>query len=632
MSSQTPQGYLSVEEAARRLGVAVTELTKAGDAAGVPKFSSNGVLLYREADFERLKGLVRPGGKEASRTVPAAGKEASRTIPGAAARPRPAGPAGKEVSRPAVPAPLSDNDADTLADADLEALLGPAPESGIFDLENIGMSSGAFEAVLIEHAPKPAVAPAAASAPPASAPPRPTGAAAPPARFADAPDDPAKVPPTIDHRHWLLLDGSIIDTSKGAARVLNQPAKFPGNPVVLPDTPWEADGLCTSATVLYDREEYCFKMWYYAVTKLGRSAGFAASPDGLKWTKPDAGVIRHAGAGTNLVMAHPQLENYGELLGVIKDPDDEPQRRYKALVLIQPPTGTRSAKTAVSPDGFVWTVSPVCVGALADIGHFFKDERTGRFVVYGRNPQSGRRSVVRWESPDFLNWTEGPVVIAPDERDPEGDDVYSLAVFPAGHGYVGLTQMFHGAPHYTLDHQLSFSRDGVRWDRSGDRALFLPQGRVGDWDRYQLSCGGRPVVIGGKELWFYYGCRCYRHPPYLGNDKGPGWGAIGVARLRMDGFLHLEASYDGATVVTHPLILKNPGLRLNVAALHGVMAVSVLDAGRNPLPGMSSKPMSIDSVDAPVTWSGGRLEDHLGKPVRLAFTFKNARLFSFWTQ
>jgi hypothetical protein len=439
----------------------------------------------------------------------------------------------------------------------------------------------------------------------------------------------------VDSVHQLFVDDSVVSEIKGLTRAANQPVKFSGNPVVFPDTAWEEDGLCSlSGTVLYDREEFRFKMWYYAVTKLGRAACYAVSPDGIRWEKPDCGLFPWEGAGTNVVMAAPAFESYAELCGVVKDTTDDPSRWYKAVYQYQnPQANVRGLRTAVSADGVRWVPSETLITQASETAHFLRDERTGKYVIYARAVKQGRRAVQRLESDDFKAWTAGRLVMSPDDKDPEGDDIYSLNVFPYGRQYLGLTQVFHGAPNYTLDVQLSVSRDGTAWERAAGRSVFLPLGKIGEWDRFQLSPSGRPAVIGGKELWFYYGCRAFRHPPYLGADKGLGWGGIGLARLRRDGFVHLEGAFDGGYVTTQTVVLRGPELRVNAAAAHGSVQVALLDKDNNPVDGMMGKAAAVDSVDAPVKWDAGKsLAAHLGKPVRLRFTLKNARLYSFWTQ
>lgn len=439
----------------------------------------------------------------------------------------------------------------------------------------------------------------------------------------------------VDSSRRLFIDDSMIAEMKGVTRVLNQPTKFPGNPVVMPDTAWEADGLCSlSGSVLYDREDFRFKMWYYAVTKLGRAACYAVSSDGIRWEKPDCGQFPFNDLPTNIIMANPAFEAYAELCGVIKDTTDDPSRWYKAVYQFQnPQTNLRGLKTAVSPDGIRWTPTDTLLTAAIETAHFLRDERTGKYVIHGRLVRQGRRAVQRLESDNFKTWTAGELVLEPDNKDPEGDDVYSLNAFPYGRQYIGLVQMFHGAPQYTLDAQLAVSADGLKWDRAAGRAVFLPMGKIGEWDRYQISPSGRPALIGGKELWFYYGCRAFRHPPYLGADKGLGWAGIGLARLRRDGFVHLESPFDPGTVTTPPVVLKGAELRLNAAGAYGSVQVALLDKENRPLDGMSGKIAAADAVDAPVAWEGGKsLAGYAGRPVRLKFTLKNARLYSFWMQ
>jgi len=158
----------------------------------------------------------------------------------------------------------------------------------------------------------------------------------------------------------------------------------------------------------------------------------------------------------------------------------------------------------------------------------------------------------------------------------------------------------------------------------------------------------------GDELWFYYSGRTYRHPPYSGNDNGPEWGAIGLAKLRLDGFASLDASFDFAssgaafrpgtvqtyqrtglhytsgTVQTKPFVVSAEELFLNVKADHGEVIVEVLGADGQPLSGYKSTPIKADGVLVPVKWENGRkLASLQGRVISLRFSMANARLYAF---
>jgi hypothetical protein len=278
------------------------------------------------------------------------------------------------------------------------------------------------------------------------------------------------------------------------------------------------------------------------------------------------------------------------------------------------------------------------------------DPARGKYALYGRTLQSrpevvaawqtndwfkqwfSGRAVARVESSDFLNWDftrpeTAPVVMTADLLDRPGTEIYSMKVFPYEGIYLGLVQVFHATPDDpTLDVQLAVSHDGIHFTRVGDRGPFLPLGRVGSWDRFNLSLANNDPIVVGDELRFYYGGRMYRHSPYAGPDKGPERSGIGFASLKRDRFVALEASFDGGEILTKPVALKGATLHLNAKSDFGEILVELRDANARRL--ARSEPIQCDSLDIPVRWSAGFVPPD--SPVTLRIQLKNARLFALW--
>lgn len=57
----------------------------------------------------------------------------------------------------------------------------------------------------------------------------------------------------------LFVDDYRIQEMRAARRVLHQPEKHPGNPVLRPERPWEEAALHAGA-FLYDEERGCFRL------------------------------------------------------------------------------------------------------------------------------------------------------------------------------------------------------------------------------------------------------------------------------------------------------------------------------------------------------------------------------------
>ena len=109
--------------------------------------------------------------------------------------------------------------------------------------------------------------------------------------------------------------------------------------------------------------------------------------------------------------------------------------------------------------------------------------------------------------------------------------------------------------------------------------------------------------------------------------------AIGLAKLRVDGYVSLSASYDGGTVPTVPVIPGASSLHLNAAARWGRITVEVLDQLGQPIPGARSLPVESDGTDLTVRWPAPAGSPLAAKrPIQLRFTLHNARLYSYWVQ
>lgn len=178
----------------------------------------------------------------------------------------------------------------------------------------------------------------------------------------------------------------------------------------------------------------------------------------------------------------------------------------------------------------------------------------------------------------------------------------------------------------TLDVQLAVSRDSVHFTRVGDRHPFITLGDVGAWDRFNLSLANNDPVPVQDDLRFYYGGRMYRHGPYAGKDKGPEKSGIGIASVKRDRFVALQASFDGGEIVTRPLKLKSSELRLNAKSDFGEIGVEVMSSEGKIL--AKSKSIERDGLDLAVEWVDEFKPP--AEPVALRLKLKNARLYSLW--
>ena len=469
--------------------------------------------------------------------------------------------------------------------------------------------------------------------------------------------EPIRLKPGV---HQLFLDDVMVSNRINVTSTMHPPRKFNGNPVLLPK-PGVEDGALLYGTVLRDGSGL-FKMWYTTGrvgTKTPWALAYATSVNGIHWKKPNLDVMPELKNPANIVVAHPHIKNYGEPFSVILDRrDPDPKRRYKLVYRYLTPLPEMKAlgtTTAVSPDGIHWTpAGSVRVPKILDVGHFLFDELKNKYAVYGRL-YDGRRKVQLSLSGNFESWSNPVLVADINKKDPPGTHLYSMGVFIDGGQYLGLTQLYLRGTTHLLDVELSASRDGLTWNRVHQGKKFIPCGGPGEWDRFNNSICCQPVRV-GDELWFYYGGRTYRHGGYGGPDRGteddgasrariggtvdkrggppPFQGmrsAVGLAKLRVDGYVSLNASFDGGSVTTVPLLLRGNTLHLNAVSRFGQIVVEILGPNGKPVPGGVSEPIRANGVDLKVRWANALPTAFSGKtPVKLRFRLRNARLYSYW--
>ena len=115
-----------------------------------------------------------------------------------------------------------------------------------------------------------------------------------------------------------------------------------------------------------------------------------------------------------------------------------------------------------------------------------------------------------------------------------------------------------------------------------------------------------------------------------GHGDGESAGGIGLATLRLDGFVSVEGS---GTLTTKPLVFIGDGLEVNADATGGSLRVEALDLEGNVIEGFSKddcEPLTANVIGHLLKWTG-KDDCHLiqAQPIRLRFHLENAKLFSF---
>jgi hypothetical protein len=454
-------------------------------------------------------------------------------------------------------------------------------------------------------------------------------------------DPPAVIP--IDGGRQLFVDDFLIDKSD-LRRTFHQAELYKGNPVLRPDRPWEAANGVGSAMpfsdgVFYDPKDKLFKLWYH-----GQNATLlATSRNGVQWEKP----IFDVKPGTNVVRSGPQDSST-----VWLDLDEKnPKARYKlgySLGHLKP------FVLHISEDGVHWG-GPVAQSIpTGDRATFFRNpfrnvwvyslrDHDGTLTTLAEKPGYIGRLRTYWENASFVegaNWKAGQPVLwsMADRLDPRSiafnvkPQLYNLDAVAYESLMVGLFTIWSGQPadsekpNYVT---VGFSRDGFHWTRP-DRRPFLPtSGKIGDWNYANVQSAGGVCLVVGDRLYFYMSGRAG-----VAGRRASGDTFTGLATIRRDGFVSLDADFDSRIVTTRQVIFKGKALFLNADAARGEVRVEVLDAKGAVVPGYSaaeSIALHSDNTLAAVKWKrGADLSKLAGKPVKFRFILRNARLFSFW--
>lgn len=495
---------------------------------------------------------------------------------------------------------------------------------------------------------------------------------APPGMFKDL-DDQIVGEAMVIHGKQLFIDDYLVGELRGATKVLHQPVKHPKNPLILRDR--KSDGISVGyGAVVYDPADRLFKLWYNATVvpegvayrdhqRHQSRTCYATSPDGIAWTKP----VTDRQTGANYIRFEPP-EPWAGGAGVMIDPRvKDPERRFKMLYVAKP-TGQASSlstRVAYSKDGIVWKqepTNPVIPFSDTQVAPYW-DASIGRFVAYLRFGPPNIRNISRIESEDFIHWSPKVTVVKPSKLDgPSSTCFYGMPAVPYEGIFIGLLNTYHGETIQPippdklwmdrLDVQLVFSRDGVTWQRvlregaistaglqrdrdwkqAVERAVFLPNGQFKkEWDWGTIYPHHPPLVV-GDEIRFYYTGVAARHWDSYHNDRTD-TSAIGLATLRLDGFVSVEAGNQEGTLTTKPLVFIGDALQINANAQGGSIAVEALDPQGKVIEGFARSDVELltaDKVRHLVKWKAGT-DCHLlqARPVRLKFYLKNARLYSF---
>ena len=426
---------------------------------------------------------------------------------------------------------------------------------------------------------------------------------------------PAVIP--IDVGRQLFVDDFLTERTT-LARSCHRAEYYAGNPVVYPGMPF-SDG------VWFDPADGLFKMWYFQ-----EDTRYATSRDGIVWNGAALDVV----PGTNIV-----LQGLRDSATVWLDLEEkDPARRYKLFRSHLHNDERWALSMHFSPDGIHWSDILRRSGVIGDRSTIFWNPFRKTWVYSLRHGWSGDRRRRYWEATDLVEgamWDgrgrQAPFWTGADSADPPREDykiptqLYNLDAVAYESVMLGLFTIWHGQPPprpKPNDVCLGFSRDGWSWSRP-DREPFCPVSedeQAWNWGNVQSAGGGCLVV--GDTLYFYV------------SGRGHHGQSTGLAMLRRDGFVSMDAGADGGELVTRPVTFGGKHLFINADCPAGELRAEVLDEAGQPIAPFTAgacEPVRADSTLQMVRWtSGADLSALAGRPVRFRFTMTSGRLYAFW--
>jgi hypothetical protein len=407
-------------------------------------------------------------------------------------------------------------------------------------------------------------------------------------------------------------------------------------------------------TVERNERENKFQMWYMAWREAG--VGYAESTDGIHWTKPLIGIdgksnIVHSSQGFScsidptLPWGHPEkykgagdFKEENSQVGICYSPDgihwsdynDGKHVSYRAAdthnqILWDPIKQNYRLLTRTDLDGSggadEWRSARIMVH---DGGNDLMNSPTAwktisdKIAVDDPSKEMNEHGNPRLQFNGMTNWIYEGVYFGL-------MDVYTMDRSGFFEGFDYETRHDHDF----MDFYIGTSRDGNTYDKSWiyARKPIVPRGEPGSFDKDGVKPPSQ-IVTYNVEHWIYYGGMDERHYS-IGRHLN-----IGLAKLRLDGFICLEAKDQWGYVTTKPFKLEGDTLEVNIDASEGEFLVEVLDTNDQPYneydKDHSQIWQGVDQIRFMNQWKDDvNLSRLKGKIVKLRFHLRNAQLYSF---
>jgi len=252
----------------------------------------------------------------------------------------------------------------------------------------------------------------------------------------------------LDRVMYPMCFEELIDNGGGVQRRVRPAQKDSGNPLLVPDRPWEG------RSVVYPSVIRCpdtgrWRMWYACSVpgfQPSWCVAYAESEDGVHWDKPELNRVEYDGSKANNLVCPP----LGQVPCVYLDRKAEPSQRYRmALHRTGQYQDEGRISFFVSGDGLDW--EPLVEGALHirndSQNTFLRDPASGQWRMFHR-PGFGVRTMQLSTSEDGIKWKGSRQILVPDAVDQaNGQELYAMAVFPYDGGFIPTHQLVECLAH-----------------------------------------------------------------------------------------------------------------------------------------------------------------------------------------
>lgn len=399
------------------------------------------------------------------------------------------------------------------------------------------------------------------------------------------------------------------------------------------------------------------------------------SKDGINWTYPTLDNYYYFGLDNNVVMT--VGDNF--FCYYDENPDCPPEERYKAVVKGFYVDKKRGIYLFTSADGYHFNYKCVMThtGAFDTLNTLmWKD---GKYICYMRDYHKRRQAPV-----PVTNALERNLSLPPEKDFANSDEIRGIQVIYSEDGvnwtepkdinfddgldfpmYTNQVEIYERAPHLFVgfpvrycerrewtenyeqlgnyDVRMGFvngksprgglsltdtifmmSRDGEMWHRY-NQAL-LTAGYENEYNWVYGDCYlSYKLLDSGAEYYYMYEIGC--HLNYDKDILPP----LYRLKIRKDGFACHAAGGEEKLLVTKPLIFDGDELHLNFeTSAYGYVIVDVLDEDGNKISEGQSFEVFGNNIDRRVMFEDGSgFSAFAGKPVRLRFRMRDAKVYSF---